>query len=247
MNLTILLYILLAFVIIVVVLYYLWYVKQNNKKVREIPFDFILTENITIIDIIEYVSNKYGHYIALDCDTKKITYKNYYDNIIKFSNNLSNIISQQEKILIITDENKPEIFYAFIGCMMSGCIPIICNSKNYHLILNKIKPKIIILNDDIIDNSAQIIIINKINKINNNKILFDNFINLPFNNSKTKKPDINDIATIIYDENNKENIITHKNIIAQIKACISLIKKKSNIDIYTKEKIISYMPLKYIK
>ena len=230
MNWAILIYILLALIIIIIILYYFWYLKKNDRKNREIPFDFILSDDITIIDVLEYVSKNYGHYTALKYNLQKITYKEYYDNVIKFSNNLSHIALPKDKIVIIINENKPEIFYAYLGSMLAGCIPIICNEKHSKFIINETKPKIIIDNMTIIYDE---------------NISYNDFINLPFDNITINKPKIDDIATIIY-QDNKGIVITHKNIITQIKSCLSLIRKKSNIDIYIKEKIISYLPLNYI-
>ena len=249
MNLSILLYILIAIIIIIIILYYFWYIKKNQKN-REIPLDFLMNDNITIIDILENTKNNYGHYTALKYKSKKITYSEYYKNIIKFSNNLSNIINSKDYILIICEDNKPELFYVFLGSIFSDCIPVFCNKKNYNFIYNEIKPKIIISDDDNIninlEEITQMILFNKINNKNEKKIYYENFIKLVFNTEiKINRPLINDVLTIIYNDN-KGIIITHKNIITQIKKCLMLIKEKSNIDIFTKEKIISYMPLNYI-
>ena len=83
-------------------------------------------------------------------------------------------------------------------------------------------------------------------------IPYSEFINLDswmpsFNSSinvEFKNPHSDDIAQIIYNENDtKEIIITHKNIIGSLKSCLNIIQSKSNISIQLKEKYFSHLTL----
>lgn len=111
--------------------------------------------------------------------------------------------------------------------------------------------------EDVLDNPDEELL-NSI-KTHNPKLIiipYVNFITLDLNKGSTetiieiRKPFPEDIATIIYTSGTtgdpKGVVITHKNIISSIKACLDAIRSRSNINIYMQETFISYLPLNHI-
>lgn len=85
---------------------------------------------------------------------------------------------------------------------------------------------------------------------------YDTFMKSPICNGnintiiETHKPQLDDIATIIYTSGYtgtpKGVVITHNNIMASIKSIFYVMQTKSNIELGVQEKSISYLPLNHI-
>ncbi len=202
-----------------------------------------------------------------------ITYRNYYQSSEFFAKSLLYTIGPHPRVAILSF-NRPEWFYAHMGTMIANGIPIgiyqtasndtcdyIINHSHVDLLiiedvhqLEKIKDikiptvkLILVLDSHNVDESKELI------KLNNPNILimdYNNFMNQSIPTIDVSDPLISDIGTIIYTSGTtgdpKGVVISHNNIMNSIKSGLHLLKTRSNIDIYTGERYISYLPLNHI-
>ena len=134
LNMTTITYILIAFALIVIILYYTWHSNRSfETSDKLIPYDILHQPDITIVDILKNVSNKYGHYTALKYKIngkwKTMTYSEYFNKSSVFAENLLYLLGPHSRVGILGN-NCIEWFIVHIGTMISGCIPIGIDPKS---------------------------------------------------------------------------------------------------------------------
>jgi long-subunit acyl-CoA synthetase (AMP-forming) len=279
---------LVILIIIIVLFYYFMFIKSNNITQNNIPQELIYEHNITITELFNNISKKYGNYPALKYNIndnwKTVSYNEYYNISYNIAQKLSYYISPRTIVGILSN-NRPEWFYIHMGTMIANGLPIgidsSCTPNNCSFIINKSNIELLVLENIkqlqklyniktptvkvilLLEDMDKTDIINKdiLDNIRNNnpnikiwfyekfmnKSLQNYFINtsVEFGSSMMKNN-----ATIIYTPGTtgkpKGVIISHKNIMNSIKSSLYNIESRSNINIYTGEKILSNIPLNHI-
>jgi long-chain acyl-CoA synthetase len=183
--------------------------------------------------------------------TKK-TFKQFYEEVLQFSSGLMQLnIKKDDKVAILLN-NSPEFVISYFAIVNLGAIVVPLNTylskEEVIYILNDCKAKILIsssdfeeileeLNPNRIPSLENIISVNKLNKVN-----YIDFKQVYKKNEKINV-DINeeDVAVIIYTSGTtgypKGAMLTHKNLISNVKACTIAIKIMEN------DRFIVFLPM----
>jgi long-subunit acyl-CoA synthetase (AMP-forming) len=193
--------------------------KQENISVIEFPILNKKYDNMTIIDILKFVSEKYPKIEALKIKQnntwKTINYSEYYKMVKNFAQSLNYFLGTGVNVAIY-GYNSSGWFYSYLGTMMN-CGTYInidhnINNKTLKKIINKCKIEMLVIeNDKILSKLLQlgktsiklIVYYSPINpkiikKIPSDIILLGMTTFMSKKNKLEKNPSVNDIAQIIY-------------------------------------------------
>lgn len=238
MQLSTIIYILIALVIVILIFYYFWYLRNGSDDSNDYKDIIDLNDNLTLDKLFIKVCKKYDNYHVFH-NKDYITYNKLYKKAKNFGKRLLLHYGSDNKVIIVSD-NCPELYYSYFGCILSGNIPIILDSDISHDLLKNIidttSSNLLItkdINQDI--NIKNVITIKASDKYQS----FDNFMDSPINASivSSKKINLNDTATIIYN-NNDGVVLTHGNIISAISIYFHTLRSRSNINIGIKQKFV---------
>ena len=276
MNICLVLFILILLIITVYIIYF--YYNKNKCNNMKSP-STILDDNNTILGILKWNAETipYSNKNALNFkrnnskEWKIISYKEYYNNVLRFAECLYNNNLEKDPKVAILGFNSPEWYYAHLGTMLLGGCSVglypTSDSKTCEYIINQTNVSVLVVDDskqlekftNINIPSVKLIIyygncsFDIIEKIDSSiKIInYLQFINTKIHKKITfNNPDKNKTATIIYTSgttgNPKGVIIKHKNITSILKNMTININYNSNIQFNIGEKIISYLPLNHI-
>ena len=111
-------------------------------------------------------------HVAIYYKDQKITYNDLYDNVSRYSNNISKTLNQGDEILIMLNDC-PEYFYIFWGAIKAGICPMLLNNKLSEKekkdIIKKYNPKLIITDENIKDFDQKATNLSDQNSVNTNK------------------------------------------------------------------------------
>lgn len=257
--------------LIIIFIFYLSYSRNKKRKLLKINNEYktichLLESKSTsncCIDALKYSKNN---------TVKTVSYKKYFSICQKVANSLRYLGMKKGDKIGIIGYNSPEWFYAHMGAMIIGCIPVgiyttntstICDfigkETNLKLLIaenvelyKKFEGYILEKNDfklTIIYNDKNIKDYNKMTSWNKflKLALEDDYVNITCNPKDT--------ATLIYTSGTtgspKGVVITHENIMSCLKYSINFFLKGDEINKDAilemgKEKIISYLPLNHI-
>ena len=174
-------------------------------------------ENKTVVDIFEYIVQKYPNNIAITCDDISVTYQELNKKINVLANRLSTLnITKNTPIALLFDKSIEMIISMFAVLKSGGCyVPILPDEDNSRIeyILRDCKPKLILTHKD-----YDLYVSIQIPKINVDKLNMDSICS-----DKKNTLSAHDVAYIIYTSgstgNPKGTMVTHKNI-CNLKASI---------------------------
>lgn len=267
-------------IIILCVLFYFYTKKKYNNIDKigiNIPIEIYTKNNKlrgTILDIFMKISIKYPHLSALMVKkTKKtwntINYSKFYEQVLNFAESTNHWFGNKIDVALIGN-NSTGWLYSHLGTMLNGGISVIIN-PNYtpaeiEQIINKTNPTILI-----IDGNSQL---NKIVDININNIQtivyyspieeqtltkfkipvvsIGSYMSEKKSIDKNIFPKINDIASIIYTEDMRQElsyngtVYTHKNIMSLCYSILDDIQNSSGNNFVVGEKYISHLSINNI-
>jgi len=149
-------YILIALVVIIILLYYFWYIKEGERDNKEIPHELLSDPEKTIVDLLEDISNKYGHHIAFK--TKKhnnvgwnaITYYDYNKQAKCFAEKILYHIDPHPRVAILSS-NRPEWHTIHMGTLISGGISVgispSMSNKNCQMMIDHASIDLLVVED----------------------------------------------------------------------------------------------------
>jgi long-chain-fatty-acid--CoA ligase ACSBG len=265
---------------VVYVLYmYLTSNKHNNQSLHSISLKILASNypKYTIIDLLKWAALNNASLEALKYknkyskDWKTVNYSEYWDNVMRFSNSLVNLLGNEKPIVAIIGTNEPEWFYSNLGAMASGGISVgmysSADSLTCQYILKNSMANVLVIEDSEqlekfsnIDISGIKVIIYYGNITYKSQIPFNDKVKivkyLEFTRSHDRLsthnqlPKPEDIATIIYTSGTtgapKGAITRHNNIMDILNNMILTIHTKSSVDLCIGESIISYLPLNHV-
>jgi len=128
MEIPTIIFILIILIIIVLLIYYLYLVHKDSDLNREIPYDLLYEQDITITELLKYMSERYGDKTALKYKTKndtwkEVNYRKYYSNCQDLAKQLLYRLGPYPRAVILS-HNRPEWFYVHLGTMMASGISI---------------------------------------------------------------------------------------------------------------------------
>lgn len=244
---------------------------SNNKNNISISLDDIeIDENNTIIDQLRWVAKNYPDKIALKKGNGKsqnwdeVTYKEYYHNVEKFACAINKLIGPNVNTAIM-GFNSPGWFYAHLGCMMNGGISVgmyttstkeicehIISNTNIRLLVVEDSSQLEKFIDVDLGKIQMIVYYSPINPKIANKF------QIPIVSigtlTKLKKlgglPKLGDTGTIIYTSGTtglpKGVVLTHENIMLNLRSMLQVMKTKSTVKFNSNEQFVSYLPLNHI-
>jgi long-subunit acyl-CoA synthetase (AMP-forming) len=255
--------------IVVIIVYYIYYKNQTkivdiNKKTILLP---LLSDkkykDKTILDWLKYVAKKYPKRIALKTKINKwnsITYKEYYESVVEFSESLNYWINPNVNVGII-GSNSSGWVYAHLGCMMNGGISVGINQESdpmiFEYILEDANIQVLVVEDNTqlkkiknidLKNVKTIIYYSPIKPkiLKNFKIPVVSMGSFVTKRKKNiTKPTLNNIATLIYNTQNGV-VITHKNIMSTVSNTFNILNSNDSQFTIGNEQLISYLQLNNI-
>jgi long-chain-fatty-acid--CoA ligase ACSBG len=256
--------------IIIICIYISAQTGNTSNANNNVAYEHVeIKENYTIIDQLKQVAKMCPDKIALKQKDKskvwnEITYKEYYKNVEKFACAVRNFIGPNVNTAIM-GFNSPGWFYAHLGCMMNGGISVglyttstkeICeyifSNTNIRLLVVEDSSQLEKFIDCDLGKIEMIIYYAPIDPklINKFSIPIVSIGSL----TKLKKinnfPKLNDVATVIYTSGTtgspKGVVLTHENIMLNLRSMLQMMKMKSSIQFNCNEQFVSYLPLNHI-
>jgi long-chain-fatty-acid--CoA ligase ACSBG len=225
MEMSTIIYIILMLVVGIILFYYLWYIKTDIEVNKDIPYNLLYGQDNTIVDLLESISKKYGHYPALkkkvDGKWKIITYAQYYSISLEFAEKLLYSVGPYPRVAILS-HNRPEWLSIHMGTMIANGISIgvypTASSDNCTYITNHACVDMLVVEDTkqlskfygVVMPTVKIILV--LDEINKNESEADDIMTELMENIKTNNSNLTIIQYNNFINKNIGNFTTHTTI-----------------------------------